>query len=86
MQGTILNARHIYDALLVERDRLPKEAKGMMRSGDIQQALKQRNGIELSSESIRQILRALKAGGLPIESAKSAGYWLKESGVEVRSR
>ncbi|MDA0673787.1 MAG: hypothetical protein O3C67_08805 [Cyanobacteria bacterium] len=33
-------------------------------------------GSSVSAENVRQIMRALAVGGLPISSAKSKGYWI----------
>ena len=48
------------------------------RAGDLGKTILRRYGKEYGVEYIRAILRALIAGGLPIESARSKGYWLRE--------
>jgi len=48
------------------------------RAGDLGKTILRRYGKEYGVEHIRAILRALIAGGLPIESARSRGYWLRD--------
>ena len=48
------------------------------RAGDLAKAISARYKKQHTAEYIRVILRALIAGGAPIESARSRGYWLSE--------
>lgn len=66
--GAMLTARYCYDALHSNGN--PMLAK------EIAQKASQYGDQSISPESVRQILRAMAAGGLPIESATSRGYWL----------
>lgn len=70
LSGALLTARYCCDALMAQQGN-PIIAK------DVAALVQGYGGGDISSESIRQILRALKAGGLRIGSARSRGYWLE---------
>jgi hypothetical protein len=68
LSGVILTARHCYDALAA--------ARGPMVAQAVADEVSQHTG-PIGAESVRQILRALQAGGLPIESLNRKGYVLR---------
>lgn len=69
MAGAMLTARHCYDALSLSNGH-PLWAK------EIAEKATRSSGRPISPENVRQILRAMAAGGIPIQSATSKGYWL----------
>jgi hypothetical protein len=68
LSGVLLTARYCIDALVAQNGD-PIVARDVAR-------LVAAYGGNCSPENVRQILRALAAGGLPIESARSKGYWI----------
>jgi hypothetical protein len=69
LSGVILTARHCYDVLAA--------ARGPMVAQAVADQVSHRTGRLIGAETVRQILRALQAGGLPIESLNRKGYQLK---------
>ena len=69
LTGDLLIARLVYHCLRPGRD-------NAIRAGDISRRL-HGWGHPIEARAVRGILRALAAGGLPIRSATSHGYWLE---------
>jgi len=68
LSGAILTARHCYDALAL--------AKGAPLLAEQIADHASQHDKKISPENVRQVLRALRAGGLPIASSRR-GFWLK---------
>lgn len=70
LQGAMLAALYCWHVLERTDEQKPVLAK------DIAELVGQWRGESISAETVRQIIQALKSGGLPIESATSHGYWI----------
>lgn len=71
LSGVTLTAKYILDVLERTNPEMPERARG------IAVLVSKWNGRCISEENARQIIRALMAGGLPIKSARSRGYWME---------
>lgn len=71
LSGVTLAAWRIYQELRLTTPDTP------IRAGEIQQALIRKHGYAADPENIRAIIRALREGGVPVQSARSRGYWLE---------
>lgn len=71
LDGSILTARYVMDVLEREQER------GPVLASEIAQLVGAWQGRPISAENVRQILQALRKGGLPIRSATSKGFWLE---------
>jgi hypothetical protein len=80
LAGCILTARYCLDVLVREQGR------GPILSSEIAALVGGWLGEPISPSNVRQIIRALRIGGIPIQSATSSGYWLEPQGSESCSQ
>ena len=53
-----------------------RDSQRSIRAADLVVRCVQRDGLaEINASYARELISALRAGGAPIESARSAGYW-----------
>lgn len=70
LSGAMLTARYCYDAIAMQHG-------NPIASGDIAALVEGYRGKPIAADTVRQIVNALKSGGLPIELAWSRGYWIE---------
>lgn len=72
LSGALLSAWRILQEL-----KLYGSDDRAIRASEIARNLANRYSVAASPEVIRQVLRALREGGIEIQSARSRGYWIE---------